>query len=109
MIHSVDVSADEVVVGQSITIEVHADSPVQIAVGCFVDKPPPPRFKGCSECNVHFVPIGKPFTITPKSDTWQRDSGGYQFKITDADGYTKIVEVRVLNDSAAAGGAMIAM
>jgi hypothetical protein len=109
VIHSIDVSASEVIVGQPFTIEVHADSSVQVSVGCFVDKPPPPRFKGCNECNVQTIQSGQPFAITPRADTWRNQKGGYRIKVTDADGNTETIIVRVLGDAAATGGAMMTM
>lgn len=109
MIYSVDVSANEVVVGQEFTIQVHADSLVQISVGCFVDKPPPPRFKGCIECNVQVIQSGQPFSVTPRADTWRNHEGGYEIKVRDADGNTETIIVRVLGDASAAGSALVAM
>jgi hypothetical protein len=107
MIHSVDLSSDEVIVGQTFTIEVHADSPVEISIGCFVDKPPPPRFKGCRECSVQIVRSGQPFEVTPRKDTWRSDDGGYRIKVTDADGNSETVFVNVLGGTASAGGTVM--
>lgn len=109
MIYSVDVSSSEVVVGQPITIEVKADSAVQISVACFVDKPPPPRFKDCRECSVQMVQSGQPFTVTPRADTWRNHSGEYRFKVQDAAGNAEIAVVRVLSDADSAGGKTMTM
>ncbi|MEM8513450.1 hypothetical protein RCH14_002780 [Massilia sp. MP_M2] len=109
MIYSVDVSAGEVVVGQTFSIEVHADSSLQVSISCFVDNPPPPRFKGCHECNVQVIQSGQRISVTPRKDTWLNTEGGYRIKVTDVDGNTETATVRVLGDTASAGGATMSM
>jgi len=107
MIHSVDLSSNEVLVGQSITIEIEADSDIRVSIGCFVDKPPPPRFKGCAECSVQVVQSGQPFRLTPGRDTWRTDGGGYRIVATSSDGDSRTVIVRVLRGAAGASGAQM--
>ncbi|QBE65817.1 hypothetical protein [Pseudoduganella lutea] len=109
MIYSVNSSSNEVTVGQPFSVEVIADSALHISISCFVDSPPPPRFKGCRECSVHIVQSGQPFTITPKRDTWLNHQGGYSIEVRDADGNTENLVIRVSVDTDATGGATISM
>lgn len=108
MIHSIDLSSQEAAVGEAVTVVVHSDSGARVAISCFVDNPPPPRFKGCRECSVLTVQSGQSFEILPGTNTWKKDQGGYQITATTDDGDTRTVTVNVAGTSAGDGGAIAA-
>ena len=83
-------------VGETFTLIVYGDSPIMVSVGCFVDTPPPPRFKTCAECSIHRIQSGEQIDFTPDQATWQGERGGYQIKIRDARGDTRELKVNVV-------------
>lgn len=99
MIRSIDLSRDIVIVGETIAIEVYADSPINVSISCFVDKPPPAGFKKCPECNTQTVLSGQSFYLTPQPDTWNFAHGEYRIVATTADGDSRTATVRVMGSS----------
>jgi hypothetical protein len=48
-------STPTIQVGDTLRLIASEDSPLTVQIGCFVDQPPPPRFTGCAECQLHRV------------------------------------------------------
>lgn len=82
-----------VFLGQEIQLSAIGDLPLTIEIGCFVDRPPPPRFKGCPECQIHSARSGEAITFRVDPDTWREQSGRYNIRISDAS--TDYVEIRL--------------
>ena len=105
MIRDVQLSSQEVAIGEAVSLSVFADSPISLTIGCFIDRPPPPRFAGCAECSVQTVRSGEEVTIRPQLETWLHQEGGYLISIRDAEGDEREIRIRVFSASASAESA----
>lgn len=95
MIRRVDIP-NSIEAGKTIKFSVHADGPLVIQIGCFVDRPPPPRFTGCPECEVLHVQSEESILFTAGVETWRGKRGFYQFTITDATGDSRQVSMGII-------------
>lgn len=95
MIQQIDFPTNLVHVDDPIEITIHAPDPITVRVACFVNQPPPPRYKTCAECLTYTVANGGKFILIPNKTTWSNQQGdyGYEFTVTDATGDTRSFRV----------------
>jgi hypothetical protein len=95
MITSVSVATDPIAVGEIRELIVHGDSPLSVAIKCFVKNPPPPGFKECKECGVIPLRSGQPHLFTVGLLDDERSQGSVFIFIKDAHGDHYTVELPV--------------
>lgn len=95
MIQNIDVSTQTVVAGHPIEVVIDASAPITVQVSCFVTTPPPPRYTTCTECQTYQVNSGELITVYADPANWSNKQGGYEFRVVDAAGDTRVFRVAV--------------
>lgn len=94
MIRNVDMVRSPIGPGERRKIRVDADGPVQIAINCFTDKPPPPGYKPCDACGTINIQSGEVATVTADQRFFSTNQGYLVIDVKDlSDGDTYRIRI----------------
>jgi hypothetical protein len=67
--------------GDTFALSIDGDEPARVKIKCFVQYPPPPKYKECPECGEFTLSVNLPMAVTV-SDLFWNNSGKLEFKAT---------------------------
>lgn len=86
MIHEIEFDKRPIDAGEMRPLVVHADSPLQVEIKCFVRMPPPPGYRRCHACGVITIQSGELHFINADSGVFKEEGGRLEITVSDRSG-----------------------
>jgi hypothetical protein len=111
---NLDIERGPIQIGEGRSLFVAGDGPFLVSTACFVDNPPPPGFRGCSECLTVEIQSGESVYLQASRDFWEGRKGHILITCRDSTGSVREIKLIVLPEDEATpiasggGGALLA-
>src|SRR5450830_383725 len=103
MIDRIEFLEEPLEAGESRDLLVWGRDPLEVEIECFVEKPPPPGFRGCPECGSFPLTSGEALAITASPTVFADGTGTLMITIRDADNDKRLIRLHVISPEANRG------
>ena len=107
MIREVDFLITPMEPGESRNLRVYAESPISVAIRCFVSNPPPPGYRACAECGNFTISSGETLEVSASRRAFAQ-GGQLEIVIVDAEGDQRSFLLSVESEARGESGGMMA-
>jgi hypothetical protein len=91
--------------GETRSLLIEASEPSSVEIRCFVEKPPPPGYRGCPECGtLKKIANNREVSITASRQIFGRSAGYLELTIIDATEDRRVIRLAVERDTDAEPG-----
>jgi hypothetical protein len=95
MIRNIEFDQRPIGAGEMRALVVHADSPLRVAIKCFVEAPPPRGYRPCDACGVITLQSGAMHFINADKGAFKEEGGRLEITVSDRSGDTRTFNLEV--------------
>lgn len=81
--------------GETRYLQVYGAEPLEVAIHCFTQKPPPPGYKPCKECGAFKIRAGQALAVTANARVFADHGGWLAISIRDNEGDAREIRLTV--------------
>ena len=104
MINLVEFEKRPLIIGERRRLVLTGDEPFVVSTSCFVNNPPPPGFRPCTECSTQVIFERQAFVIEATVEFWRNKQGRIDINIKDSVGEMLKLQLEVLPHADIASG-----